>query len=991
MAVVNSKTPIWLNSFFAFFCLIQAHLCLAESDINVTPYPSWVTPQALPKTDNIPLDHIQNGVHYLLVDAQISVNPKQEPHYFYHYAEHIVNQAGVEGSSQLNLDYDPSYQQIVLHDLRIVRESKAIDKTKTALMKLIQREEDMDDLIYNGRTTLNIILDDVRIGDTIEYSYSIIGMNPVFQGIFAYRHNVNWAVPVEQLYLRLLWNKPSKLQYQLEKTNINVTHTNTTTGSEYVIQANHLPSIQIDEGAPSWFSPWGRVYFSELKSWGDVVNWSEELYTNAIKADGNINQLITDIKNKHPEKDAQISAALRFVQDEVRYLGIELGQNSHLPNAAHETLKNRYGDCKDKTVLLLTLLEGLGVEASPALVNTEEKLDNVLPSIHAFNHVITYMEHNDKGYWLDPTRTYQHGSIDTIHQPDFGHALILKTGSKDLTPMHPDQSMHGTFVKDTFTLSSEHGASFTSITDFYGWNAERERSRLEGQGRDKFQENYLEFFKSYYPSITTEKLIEHNERPLYNALTSTESYKIPDFWQESQDKQRIEGDFYPNLISPYLKVPDELERSHPLYLTHPLHLEQTITVNFEEDDWNFNNEYFAERNPFFTFTTDIKFIPENQQLILTYGYQSKTDTVLPEDYPEYLQALKNTANYKYFGIQRPIASGQTSTEATWYSAYLTPTYVIIAYLLLYVLILVLWLLDKDRKAKGDSIFYPVSATKLTIMWVLTFGFYGAFWFYRNFRYIKEIENNASMPVARGIFFSFWYYSLWQKLKEDCDERFTRSHLPSRSIVTVLAVAFFASIFVGNADVLMVPSLLVSAVLVLPLANYIQFVNGQDSASLKTNSKWKIRHILLAILSLPLCVLSVGSEIGFLPSESVIKGDKLWSSDITTMQRRGIINPGDTIEYFYSDAFLTIGDDGNGFTQRHVFSYWKNEDGSVEQQLADYSHIQDIQIQWNTEFAGNSIVTIVREDGSQFLLFVANAERKDKVFVKALKNHWKRNR
>ena len=61
-----------------------------------------------------------------------------------------------------------------------------------------------------------------------------------------------------------------------------------------------------------------------------------------------------------------------------------MGTNSHQPTPASETLALRYGDCKDKTVLLISLLKALGVEAHPALVNTE---DNKL----AYRYLLAYL------------------------------------------------------------------------------------------------------------------------------------------------------------------------------------------------------------------------------------------------------------------------------------------------------------------------------------------------------------------------------------------------------------------------------------------------------------------------------------------------------------------------------------------------------------------------------------------------------------------------
>jgi transglutaminase-like putative cysteine protease len=983
---MNINCRLAVKSVFALCCLTLASLGWASNNILRTPVPSWVVPVALPEVNGFPQDKIQNGVYYLLINTQVMINQEQETQYYHHHADYIVNQSGVEKSSQINIDYDPSYQHLRLHFLRVIRDGEAIDKTGSARMKLIQREEEMDKLVYSGRITLNIILDDIRKGDTIEYSFSRQGMNPVYQNIFAYSHYVGWSVPIGRLSLRLLWNKPKPLQHRVVNSNLELTRTETANGSEYLIQGDRIEPVKIDSSAPSWFSPWGAAYFSELKSWEEVARWSNSLYQNVVVTDDNIKQLAADIQSHHTAIDAQISAALRFVQDEIRYLGIELGQNSHRPTPAFETLRNRYGDCKDKTVLLLTLLKELDVKAYPALVNTEVKLDETLPNIRAFDHVITYIKHKGKHYWLDPTRSYQYGNIDSIHQPDYGHALVLKTDTHKLTSMVPEQAKHGVFVKDQFVISAEAEVEFSSESKNYGWNAEKQRQRLANKGRTQIQREYLEFFQRYYPGTAVRSLIEYADNTQDNILITTEHYQINNFWEDNSEKGRYEVDFYASIINSSLVIPNENNRVHPLELPHPQYIEQVIELQFEADNWDFDDESFVEDNKFFRFDSDINFNKTKRRLTLTYSYQSKADHVPPESFHDYLTALKKIDDLQNYGIYRDYL---TATEdEPWFLTYLNATIILSVYGALYLLVILLWRINRWRNPEEkDAVFFPVSMAKLTIMWILTFGTYGMYWFYKNFRYIKEHENNATMPMARGFFYSLWYYSLWSKLKEDGSQRFESSHLPGKSLAILLALTFFCLCVAGSADALVIPSLLLSALLVFPLANYILFVNGSESPALMRNSKWRFHHYLLALLSIPLCIMLAGSEIGIFPNETVVKGSRILGWDIKLMQRRGIINPGDNIEYFYSDAFLFVSDDGNGFTQRHVFSYWKDENDSLLKEYAEYDKIQDIQIDWKSEFGENSTVTIIREDGSQFLLFVSNMDHKDRLFVSTLKERW----
>lgn len=972
----------------ALFLLCISQIAIANEIIK-TQKPSWVVPVAIHNLEKIPQNQIQNGIYYSLVDTQVLVNQGQEPIYHYHYANHIVNQTGLENGSQLNLDYDPSYQRLKLHSLRVVRDAKSINKMSSARMKLIQREEDMDDLIYNGRITLNIIIDDVRVGDTIEYSYSIEGMNPIFESIFAYNHSLSWSVPVGKLSLRLLWNKPTSLQYQLKNTPFNLTQSDTARGKEFLLVANSIEPVKREDNTPSWYSPWGAIYFSELKTWEEVAQWGTSLYQDIIIDDKSIQQLVNQIRSQHKGIDEQISAALQFSQDEIRYLGIELGQNSHKPRDASVTLNNRYGDCKDKTVLFIAILKGLGIKGYPALVDTNEVLNpSLLPSIHAFDHVITYVEHNNKYYWLDPTRTHQHGKIDNIHQPDYGHALILRNNTRELTKMSPIQSKHGEVAEDVFNINEEK-VIYTTQTQKYGWKAERQRQRLESLGSYELQQEYLEFYQSYFPGIEVDKPIEIIDNSDENKITSNEKYRISNFWIENDDEEKYEADFYPNVVSYLLEIPDETTRNQPLYLIHPINLKQTIKVIFEKQYWYFENEEFVEDNDFFYFNNTVTFDDDNRQLTLVYTYQSKTDHVKSEDYSDYLAALERTNYNQSYGIYKSYTLAETPEEnRVDFLSYMSTTVLIIIYGALFLLVIILWRIEQHRKPnQTDTLYFPVSAPKLIAMWVLTFGLYSIYWFYKNFKYIKENEKNSSMPIARGIFNYFWYYSLWKALTKDSNERFARSHLPNIAVAVLFSLMFLALIITNYIDVLIIPSLLAGALLVLPLASYILFINSKDSIATKTHSKWSFRHYVLALLSIPILLIVTFSESGIIPNDAVVKGDRVLSYNIKFMQRQRVLDPEDNLIYFYSGDFLSTKKDGNGFTERHVFSYWKDENNTFHKEKSLFKDIQDIDVVWGTGFDEDTVVTITRKDGSNFLLFLSNTDDKDELFVSTLKEQW----
>ncbi|MNX82841.1 Beta-barrel assembly-enhancing protease [compost metagenome] len=134
-------------------------------------------------------------------------------------------------------------------------------------------------------------------------------------------------------------------------------------------------------------------------------------------------------------------AALRLVEDEVRYLAILMGEGGWVPTGAEEVWRLRQGDCKGKTVLLLALLRGLGIPADAALVSTTDgdSLAEGLPRLHAFDHVLVRAELDGEEYWLDGTRAGDRVLERSAFAP-YRQALVLADGRTglDVIPSIPE-------------------------------------------------------------------------------------------------------------------------------------------------------------------------------------------------------------------------------------------------------------------------------------------------------------------------------------------------------------------------------------------------------------------------------------------------------------------------------------------------------------------------------------------------------------------------
>jgi hypothetical protein len=67
-------------------------------------------------------------------------------------------------------------------------------------------------------------------------------------------------------------------------------------------------------------------------------------------------------------------------------------------------------------------------------------------------------------------------------------------------------------------------------------------------------------------------------------------------------------------------------------------------------------------------------------------------------------------------------------------------------------------------------FFPVSLTKLNVMYIVTFGMYTVIWFFQNWKLQEPKMEKKIRPVWRAIFSIFYTHSLFKRIHEKSEEK-----------------------------------------------------------------------------------------------------------------------------------------------------------------------------------------------------------------------------
>jgi hypothetical protein len=210
----------------------------------------------------------------------------------------------------------------------------------------------------------------------------------------------------------------------------------------YVYGASGLKP-QVPEASSVPRSEWdNRILFVNPSTWNEVARWWFRLYEPKVSTGAEIKEKAVELTRNHSSRESKIKALYDYVKS-IRYVAIHLNEGTYVPHSAEETLRNRYGDCKDKAVLLLSLLRSIGIDGVVALVRVASLTDEELPSPKYFDHAVVAIPAPNQTYaFLDATGSLTpYGLLPEAIQ--YRHALIPRGNEGELVlipPQSPDMN-----------------------------------------------------------------------------------------------------------------------------------------------------------------------------------------------------------------------------------------------------------------------------------------------------------------------------------------------------------------------------------------------------------------------------------------------------------------------------------------------------------------------------------------------------------------------
>jgi hypothetical protein len=314
-------------------------------------------------------------------------------------------------------------------------------------------------------------------------------------------------IPVEHALITLTLPENVNITYKLfgyDTTDISFSKTSKGKFTTYQWSASCAKSYIPDDESPSvrYFTPhiiinisgysYKDDYVSLLGTLKDLYAWDySKISTLNQTPSPEIKHLADSITAAYSADREKVRQIFKWVQQNIKYVAIEDGDNGYVPREAALVLQRRYGDCKDKSSILVSMIRAIGLKAGLCWVGTRSLpyKYSEFPSMSIANHMIAaWWDQDNKPVLLDGTTLYH--SMEETPSSIQGKECIIERGPEDFLLYEIPVALPTENIStDSVLLSIENGIiKGRGIATFTGELKAQMHSSFDGVDSTKYKD-----------------------------------------------------------------------------------------------------------------------------------------------------------------------------------------------------------------------------------------------------------------------------------------------------------------------------------------------------------------------------------------------------------------------------------------------------------------------------------------------------------------------
>ena len=356
----------------------------------------------------------------------------------------------------------------------------------------------------------------------------------------------------------------------------------------YTWRNSDAAKIKFEPGMPEPREAFPQVQVTTYKDWNEFAKWWSSMIRDQRQLTDEMRAKVAELVKGKESRFDKVRAIYEFCAGEVTYQAWEFGVHGYKPYTTSAIFEKREGDCKDKALLICTLLQEVGVEAFPVLIYADvgrSEDDLTLATVGSFNHCIAYVPDVDgKGRSMFIDGTAQYHSIESPPLMDRGAKVLIvrPEGGEIVTIPAGVPNDFGIGQKWRIALRADGGATVEGEVRWRGDLATQVRSEfsVEGQRASKLEESLTPLFgKLTLVKTEFDDLKDLSKPEAWFKVT----LDVPNFAKKAGDSFNLPSAF---LEQPFLALPGRFAsrpaRDHDLILPFMIGIDVDVTYTLPE-------------------------------------------------------------------------------------------------------------------------------------------------------------------------------------------------------------------------------------------------------------------------------------------------------------------------------------------------------------------------------------------------------------------------
>ncbi len=576
-------------------CALMTSPALAGEEVIYDKTPAWVDVATVEASTGDQTDAFQ------LFERQARIEKGQ----LWVYSDQAIALTSPQALTQfgtLTAQWLPDKGDLIVHRVDLIRGDKVIDVLATgAKFEVLRREQQLEMRMLNGLLTASMSLPGAQMGDTVRLAYSMTQSDQALGDEVEHTEFLpSKPVPLQNGRVVISWPDGLDVNFGLTREEAELTP-ELRDGYRYLTL--DLPREEAEDmpyDAPSRYRLPALVKASTFSGYREISQVMAPHYStdDSIVEGDPVSAEVAKIMAKTSDPLERAALATRLVQDEISYLLNGLNGGNYLPQEVSLTWEKRYGDCKAKTMLLLSMLRAMDIEAEPILVLSGggNVLPVMVPAPGNFDHILVQAKIGDKDYWLDGTSSGTR-LTNIANVPRFEYGLLVKPEGAELTALaeRPNEQPDSRVV---VTLDQRAGLELPAIynitVELNGANGAQWQS-VAAQTDGDAREQAASFAVSRH--LSGHQMVDHtitfDEEAAKATITASGIVSTP--WQEEQGRFKLEPPMV--LARSFSFSPDRSRakwRQIPVQVSGPSYQDQSLTLLLPEDGGEYSLEGNAE-------------------------------------------------------------------------------------------------------------------------------------------------------------------------------------------------------------------------------------------------------------------------------------------------------------------------------------------------------------------------------------------------------------